>query len=179
VRIWLVLLALLLAGCTATNTPDARHRTAMTSPTVTPPPSAPWGTGCDPRFERHTYRPLRLVRLKDCVTVTGTVVRIKQEPDGDAHIQFRLDLAFQWLMNAANRDPSNAITRGFLIIEPDCVAGPVFQADAQGPCAGAIPPPGYPLLAVGAHLQISGPWVLDTGHGHNEIHPVERVALAL
>jgi hypothetical protein len=157
-------LLLVLAGC--------RHHAAPAAP----PTSA--ASNCDPKFERYTYHPARLVRLKDCVTAVGTVVTIKYEADGDAHVQIHLDPGFQYLMNAANRDVNNPITRGNFIVEPDCIAGPVSQADAKEACTGAVPPPGYPLLKAGAHVAISGPWVLDSGHGHNEIHPVERVAVA-
>jgi hypothetical protein len=133
------------------------------------------GTGCDPSFEKFTYHPARLVRLKDCVTVTGTVMVIRHEADGDLHVQFKLDPAFIGLMNAMNADTSNPITGGYFIIEPDCVGGPVSQADAQGPCMGAVAPPGFALLKVGAHLKVSGPWVTDSQHGHLEIHPIERI----
>lgn len=180
----LACLTLALTGCSS-GAPDAAHRTShhrssspAHSPTATSSPSPAPGALCDPKFERYTYHPARLHRLANCVTVTGVIVRIKLEADGDAHIQVKLDPQYQNLMNAANRDPNNAITRGYFIVEPDCIAGPVTQADAKGPCATAVAPPGYSLLRTGAHLQISGPWVLDADHGHNEVHPVERVALA-
>src|SRR5205807_8185980 len=52
------------------------------------------GSGCDASFERFTYKPQRLVRIQDCVTITGVVVKIKAEADGDAHVQFKLDPQF-------------------------------------------------------------------------------------
>jgi hypothetical protein len=184
-RLAALLAALLtLAACNSSSgTPDTRHTSkphrsssAATTHTPTPTPTAsPSGAACDTKFEQFTYHPARLHRLANCITATGTIIKIKQEPDGDDHIQIKLDPQFQTLMNAANRDTANAITRGYFIIEPDCVGGPVTQADAQGPCKGAVPPPGFPLLKVGAHLAITGPWVLDADHGHNEIHPIELV----
>jgi hypothetical protein len=148
------------------------------SPAVSLPADDPniTGTGCDASFEKFTYHPARLVRLKDCVTVTGTVMVIRHEADGDLHVQFKLDAPYLGLMNSANADTSNPITGGYFIIEPDCVGGPVTQADAVQACSGAIPPPGFALLKVGAHLSVSGPYVNDSQHGHNEVHPIERVA---
>jgi hypothetical protein len=169
----LAIAVVLLSGCHSHTITRGPSRSP--SATGSASPSSTATAGCDTRFEKFTYHSARLHRLAACVTATGTVVKVKVEADGDDHIQVRLDPQWQYLMNAANRDVNNPITRGYFIVEPDCVGGPVVQADAKAACAGAVPPPGFLLLRAGAHVAITGPWVLDAEHGHNEIHPVERV----
>ena len=99
------------------------------------------------------------------MTVSGTVNRIKNEPDGDYHVRLRLDAQFAGLINDANVQKQ----AGDLILEPVCIHA-VTQADAVGACAGyanplSIPPPYTHVVATGAY-------VLDTDHGWMELHPL-------
>jgi len=140
---------------------------------VAPPPSS-LVSGCNPSFERFTYNPARLVRLADCVSVTGVVEVVRNERDGDLHVLFKVDSAYSGMLNAVNIQRQH----GDLILEPDCVGGAVTQADAIGPCQGAVAPPGFNLIRAGARLKVTGPFVTDTEHGWNEVHPVEKVEVA-
>ena len=52
----------------------------------------------------------------------------------------------------------------------------VTQEDTKDACAGhrsdvVVPP-------VGTRVSVTGPWVLDTEHGWNEIHPVVKIEAA-
>ena len=179
---WISLVALLvallgggytIARSTAGSAPHSPPATAPSPLASNVPDVPPPATGCDPSFEKFTYHPARLVRIQDCIAVTGTVAVIRHEKDGDLHILFKLDPAFPGLTNSVN----DAKQQGDLVVEPDCVGGPVTQADAIQPCTGVVPPPGLPLVRVGAHLKFTGPYVTDTQHGWDEVHPLEKVEL--
>lgn len=124
----------------------------------------------DPRA--HVYSPDRLQLLASCVTVTGTIEESTPEPDGDYHIRLRLDdgqtCAGESCVNATNRSEQ----RGDLLLEPVCEHD-VTQPDAVPACAGYRNPLALPR--VGSHVAVSGPWVTDTVHGWNEIHPLEAI----
>ncbi len=92
------------------------------------------------------------------------------------------DRKAQGRLDADQRDPrggrfTNSVNDGQTRRRPGPGAGlrgtcHVIQPDAQSACAGyhnplTIPPPG-------AHVVVTGPWVLDAPHGWNEIHPLER-----
>jgi hypothetical protein len=122
---------------------------------------------CDTSLWNHVYHPGRLQVIKPCTTVTGRIAKRKAEPDGDVHIQLRLDSPYQNLLNERNRIAQN----GNLVLEPICV-GPVTQADAKTACSNFtnkvhIPP-------IGTHVSVTGSYVQDNdpGDGWREIHPV-------
>ncbi len=119
----------------------------------------------------HIYNPNRLVVVKACVTVTGTVERVISEDDGDYHLRLRLDPEYANLTNAAN----DTYQYGDLVVEIIC-AHQVTQPDAIGACSNyenRIPIPGQ-----GQHIMTSGPYVLDSGHyDWAEIHPVYALAV--
>jgi hypothetical protein len=169
--------ALVLAAC-ATSVPSASPSstpstvaTTPTPPTTTSvPPSGQCNSG-DPLA--HVYHPARLQILASCVTVRGTILSVHQEPDGDLHVRLRVD--------PDQRDPrggrftnttNDAQQGGALVLEPVC-EGPVTQSDAVSVCVGYHNPLVVP--PVGSHVEVSGPWVLDTPHGWLEIHALERV----
>src|SRR5438132_13519610 len=60
----------------------------------------------------HIYIPRRL-DFKGCQTVTGTVMRYKIEPDGDAHALLALDGQYRWLLTPQNYQKQ----QGYLVIE--------------------------------------------------------------
>ena len=101
------------------------------------------------------YAPARLKVLHPCVTVTG-VVRddIEHAQDGDITFGLLLSGDDKRLINDTNIKNYD----GALHIE-------IVPMDQQ-----RIPAP-HP----GDRITVTGPWVTDTVHGHNEIHPALRI----
>jgi len=83
---------------------------------------------CDASLWDHVYHPARLVKLHECMRVTGTIVLKRPEKNGDVHIQLKLDNQFLRLLNATNKSRQG----GNLVLQPICV-GPVTQADSALP----------------------------------------------
>jgi hypothetical protein len=131
-------------------------------------PARPAQGGCDPALWRHVYSPDRLHVVSACMTVTGTVEEVRQEPDGDLHILLKPDDPS--LVNAVNASDEH----GDLVLEPVC-AGPVSQADAVAACQGFTS--GVSIPATGSRVQVTGSYVLDADHGWMEIHPVSRITV--
>ncbi len=100
------------------------------------------------------YRPHRLRVLATCRSVSGIVIRISHEQDGDLHIGLDDGGA---LTNAVNRSR----LEGELVVE-------FMPRDG-----GHLPAP-----RVGEHIILTGAWVLDTNHGWQELHPVWSETLA-
>ncbi len=101
------------------------------------------------------YLPSRLKVLDPCVTVEG-VVREVEEPaagEGDGDLSFNVELSGDdlRLINDGNRQNMH----GWLHME----IVPLDQPNVRTPKAGE-------------RVRVRGPWVLDTVHGHNEVHPV-------
>jgi hypothetical protein len=159
-----VLVAAITIGCVAVTTPSPAP--GSSSPSVIPPvetTSASVCAGKDPTA--NVYHAYRLVLITPCMTVTGTVATVRHEPDGDVHIGLRLDAGQEALINDKNRTGQG----GNLVLEIIC-SGTVTQADAVTACStytNMIQTP-----TVGAHITVTGPYVLDTTHGWTEIHPV-------
>ncbi len=126
---------------------------------------------CDTSLAAHIYHPQRLQVLKSCITVTGIIMSIRKEPDGDDHIRLKLDPQFSDLLNAKNI----SIQHGDLVIEPICVHV-VTQADAIDACMGAKDT--FAIPAKGSHVSVTGPYVFDVQHGWNEIHPVTAMSVS-
>ena len=96
------------------------------------------------------YHPQRLKVKGRCRIAVGTVERVKEELyDGDLHIELRLDPGQEGLLSSGN-----ARVGGNLIVE-------IIPWDRSRV---AVP-------EVGQRIQVVGPWVDDTAHGWNEIHP--------
>jgi hypothetical protein len=55
---------------------------------------------CDLTLWKYVYRADRLKVIQQCKTVTGTINLIRQEKDGDLHIQLKLD---EWQENILNK----------------------------------------------------------------------------
>ncbi len=126
----------------------------------------------DPRA--HVYSPDRLQLLAACIELTGTIDLEKAQPDGDYHVRLHLDpgqtCAGQPCLDAENMSQQG----GDLILEPVC-ENPITQADAVAACQGYHNP--LVLPPVGSHVSVMGPFVLDTDHGWNEIHPLESITV--
>jgi hypothetical protein len=96
------------------------------------------------------YHPERLKVKSRCRIATGTVEKVKPELyDGDIHLELRLDSGQDGLLSSGNRRVG-----GNLILE-------IIPWDRSRV---AVP-------EVGQRIQVVGPWVDDTAHGWNEIHP--------
>jgi hypothetical protein len=132
-------------------------------PPPTPSPDIQACSGKDPTA--NIYHPSRLVLLEPCITAIGTVLSIRAEPDGDLHIQLRLDPGQSTLLNRGNA----AEQSGTLVVEIICF-GTVTQQDAVTACANYSSPLLVP--AVGTRIVATGPHVLDTEHDWMEIHPL-------
>lgn len=168
---------LLTAACASSQAPSSGLTTSSAIPTTTAPrpttsASAPAASDVCHGLA-HVYNPGRLHVLASCLSVRGVIISVRQEPDGDLHVLLRVD--------ADQRDPrgsrfTNAVNDakqgGNLVLEPVC-EGPVIQPHAVGACAGYRNPLVVPAL--GSHVVVTGPWVLDAPHGWLEIHPLEKV----
>jgi hypothetical protein len=96
------------------------------------------------------YHPSRLNVKSRCRVVNGTVRKVVFETyDGDVHIDLRPDPGFEDLLS-----DGNGRVGGNLIVEL------IPQDRSQV----AVP-------AEGQRVQVVGPWVEDSQHGWNEIHP--------
>ena len=96
------------------------------------------------------YHPQRLKVKSRYRVAVGTVEKVKPEPyDGDIHIALRLDRGQSELLSAGN-----ARVGGTLVVE----IVPWDRARVLVP-------------EVGQRVEVVGPWVDDTAHGWNEIHP--------
>jgi len=138
---------------------------------------------CDKSLWKHIYNPKRLVIQESCVTVTGTFVDAsrgrtgdgcRHEADGDGHCWLKLDVR-----QANNESPLHFLNQknfdnqdGNLVIEPICIYH-TTQEDAKDACKKFKQQ--IRLPKIGAHVRITGVWVLDKQHGHMEIHPVSAI----
>src|SRR5947209_14963345 len=94
------------------------------------------------------YHPSRLRVLAACQSVSGTVLAVSHEQDGDLHI--RLD-THGALTNSVNR----ADEGGALVVEFMARDGGHLRAPAGGDS-----------------IRLTGAWVFDAQHGWDELHPV-------
>ena len=158
----LALLVLACLGCVPSNT-------VVTS---TLPPSFKTETCTPSDQDAYVYRPARLGVMTPCLRVTGTIVSMSIETDGDVHIEVKLDTPYVGMLNAGNDE-----AEGNLVVEPVCQLPPL-AADAIRICA-ADPDPLASLPAVGAHVWLEGRHVLDLQHfSWVELHPLYRWGVA-
>jgi hypothetical protein len=96
------------------------------------------------------YRPQRLIVKSRCRVAVGTVRKVKfEEYDGDVHVDLRVDPGYEKLLA-----DGNSRIGGNLVVE-------IIPQDRSRV---AVP-------MEGARIEVVGPWVEDTTHGWNEIHP--------
>jgi len=162
-----------VAACAAACTAAPATTPATTSQAPTVAPSATQATpspspSCDAQLWDHVYHPDRLQVIDRCKTVTGTVDRVRLEPDGDTHID--LAVADRSLINQANI----TYQHGDLVLEQIC-QGTVTQADAVAACQGV--PHDQAIPRTGDHVTVTGSYVLDKAHGWMEIHPVTSITI--
>jgi hypothetical protein len=101
------------------------------------------------------YASSRLHVYDPCVTVTGIVHTIEHALDGDITFDLQIPSDKYYLLNAVNYSDHN----GRLHIE-------IIPGDQQ-----RVATPNE-----GDRVTVTGPWVNDTIHGHNEIHPAWLIA---
>jgi hypothetical protein len=112
------------------------------------PPPSPYCRGGSPLVG--VYHPDRLKVKSRCVRAVGTVEKLKFEDyDGDVHIELHLDRSQSKLLADGNDQVD-----GTLIVE----IIPWDRSRVRVP-------------EVGQRIEVVGPWVDDTAHGWNEIHP--------
>jgi len=164
---------------TDTATPESPSPTPLPSATETvEAPASETGNGCrsgDPLS--NVYHPYRLTVISACKTVTGVVTIIRREDDGDVHFDLKLDAPYSSLINGRNDSGQH----GYLVAEivpadgPGCTVGKPPRTSIgtydYGICTGTS----VTTPRLGAHVSITGPYVLDRQHGWMEIHPVWRV----
>src|SRR6266567_5829046 len=133
--------------------------------------------GCDESLWAHTYHEQRLQVIERCASVTGIVIDAshgknkdgcRHEADGDGHCFLKLDPSQEKYINEMNVKNEN----GMLVFEPECRYR-VTQEDAKQACKNWKQ--GLRLAPIGAHVRITGAAVLDTQHGHLEIHPLTSI----
>jgi hypothetical protein len=96
------------------------------------------------------YHPQRLVVKSRCKIAIGTVRKVKfEEYDGDVHVDLRPDTGYEKLLADGNERVGGNLVVEIIPQERSRVAVP----------------------AEGARIEVVGPWVEDTEHGWNEIHP--------
>lgn len=118
----------------------------------------------------HIYIPQRL-DYKGCKTVTGTIMQVKIEPDGDSHALLTLDDQFKPMLTKQNYQKQ----QGYLVIEDTCHSRPK-DILAKLICHNYISALANPEL--GKRYEITGNYVIDDWHGGwAEIHGVSELKL--
>ncbi len=110
------------------------------------------------------WTPSRLRVLSTCVTVSGTIEALMPTSgptvDGDFSMDIKVDPGYEWTLSLG----SYVLNDGNLHVE-------VVPSD-QAAVLGNV------TLVPGAHIQVTGVWVLDTDHGwFSEIHPAWSVVV--
>lgn len=167
--------AALLSGCGAGGHP-AQLR------------SYPIGT-CAPHAMQGPYWPSRLHdrngdrRVDDCITVTGTVLQTKMEPDGDMHIKLLLDPQYRKYLAPGNEYQTAGNVKDLFVLEiiPQNCHG-IYPYDHNCANRGGFVDPPYPQA--GDRIEVTGWNVRDFdklhlalgypphADGWAEIHPV-------
>src|SRR5579862_45031 len=175
-----VLLVVGSGACTSSSPTNEASPGAPGTSTTAGPVAPPGPAACrsgDPLAD--VYHPDRLEVRRACVTVTGIVRSVRREDDGDVDFDLALDASYRSRLTPANA----AEQHGWLVVEivpadePGCTPGrpprPATGSYDYGICTGSdeTPPP------VGAHVSVTGPYVLDEDHGGwAEVHPAWAIA---
>jgi hypothetical protein len=121
--------------------------------------------------------PGRFKVLNQCVSVTGIVLSIQYEPDGDTDFPLLLDAPYKNMVTKANFNP---LMQGGIWSEMICQHQEqsfAVEPFKRGECNG-FNGPIFNVPHVGQHLQVTGTYLLDVREeGHAEIHPVSSIKL--
>jgi hypothetical protein len=145
------------------NRTDTESLTQTSKVAVSPPSGS-----CDASLWNHVYNPTRLQQLTPCLSATGVITESDADADGDQHFLLRLDPGQDSLVNHRNTKKKG----GDLVLEIVC-ANPTTMKKVKSACTGYSNPIAIP--AVGAHVRVTGTYVLDSHNGWTEIHPVSRM----
>jgi hypothetical protein len=144
---------------------------------------------CLPALDRF-IKPLkekRFIIVKQCVTITGTVVWTHYfNDDGDANFNVALDAAYKNMLAPGNYDvkyvPHNKPPVAALHIETIC-QGPVISNSSEnvGACNGYDGPDFRSVLPkVGQHVMVTGRYLVEFPEvigGLAELHPVYAIKI--
>ncbi len=114
----------------------------------------------------HIYEPERLVTQKDTMTVTGTIVFVLNEIDGDYHIRLRMDSNYVKLSKKNYTRQDSCI-----VLELVCAHQAIFPISCK--CQGYTNKVAIP--EIGTHMQVTGRLVYDRRHKWTELHPVYKM----
>ena len=123
---------------------------------------------CDASLWNHVYNPSRLQVVNSCVAATGVIEESDADDDGDQHFLLKLDPGQDRLLKEKNLKKKG----GDLVVEIVC-ANRVKLKKARSACAGYVNHIAMP--AVGAHVRVTGSYVVDTHNNWTEIHPVSQM----
>jgi hypothetical protein len=98
---------------------------------------------------RGVYHAYRLTVLGTCRWYRGTVTSIRDEEDGDVHVDVGPASGYAGFLNADN-----------LLYQHGSLVTEIMQGQ------------GLPVSSVGERVAVFGTWVHDSDHGWNEIHPI-------
>ena len=144
---------------------------------------------CLPELDRF-IKPLkekRFIVVKQCVTITGTVVWTHYfNDDGDANFNVALDTPYRNMLAAGNYDlkyvPHNKPAIAALHIETVC-QGPVISNSSEnvGACSGYDGPDFRSVLPnIGQHVMVTGRYLVEFPEvvgGLAELHPVYAIKI--
>jgi len=123
---------------------------------------------CDTSFWKYVYNPDRLEVIDKCKTVTGIIEEGDDNEDGDHHMLLKLDAGQDDLLNKKNMKKK----QGDLVIEAVCAAKTTLPK-VGNTCNGYINKIQIPQ--VGAHIKVTGSYVIDSHNGWAEIHPITKI----
>jgi hypothetical protein len=124
------------------------------------------------------HGPDRLKVLNPCAVFQGKVAEAPvKNPDGDVSFNVSADPGYRNMLNARNRGEGGLHIEIVPRDQPGCTPGrPVHAGDVRG--LGACSGRDVAAPALGAHVRIIGPWVLDRNNRWYEMHPVWSIAPA-
>jgi hypothetical protein len=122
---------------------------------------------CDSKLWNHVNQK-KLKIIDKCISVTGTVMSIKIEKDGNTHVRLKLDPQYSYLINSDNYSKE----RGALVLKLIC-QNPVLTEKAEEYCDGSTPK--FPELLIGSKIKATGMYVQNRQYYWNAIHPVSRI----
>jgi len=124
------------------------------------------------------YLPFRLHIERACVTVSGVVDCVRQEPDGDVHIELRVAGRYRRFLRHANAfqqcpGKGRGLRGPHLLVEVIPQEGHLPFPDNSAELGGFVTPRAPDS---GDHVTVTGPWVIDTNALHDLIYPGKSVA---
>lgn len=127
------------------------------------------GVPCDAASWSRVYKPERLIVLKHCLAVRGTVVKVKcNHFDGDRKVYLKLDAEFEKYLSSANYRYQN----GFLVVEIACACKLHLKRECRGYKNSVLVP------EIGDYVEASGSLVEDAKHKkQTEIHPAVDIKI--